>query len=199
METLVIAVVVIAVLYFFFSSKSKAAETQNSKQLEEETQKYVTELQRIGDDFEKSGIPMIESDISHKKGETLHVKFGNIQWMEYRKKRTGYTIHGVTARVKIAKGLYYRAGSGQVISESVDQLTPVDKGDIYFTNKGIFFRGSLGNKTLPYDKIVMLTPFQQGLKIEKGTGKDIYIPYNIRPDQGAAIALLWDKVRNENG
>ena len=168
-----------------------------AKQDEADTQAFVAEFQRIGEKYETVGIPQIDSDISLKRGETLHVRLGGIQWMEYRKKRTGRVMaHGLTARVKIAKGLYYRAGTGQVISESVDQLTPIDNGDLYFTNKGVFFRGNLGNKNVPYDKIVMLTPFQKGIKIERETGKDVYIPCSVRPDNAAAIVLLWDKIRS---
>jgi hypothetical protein len=191
---LFIGIAAVAFIYNYYSSK---IDTENAlrqiKKDQKETQAFVSEFQRIAEEYEEAGIPTIESDISLKKGEALHVKLSAIQWMEYRKKRIGN--HGLTAKVRITKGLYYRAG--QSLSESVDQLTPIDNGDLYFTNIGIFFRGKLGNKNVSYDKIVMLTPFPQGLKIERDTGKDIYVPYAILPKHAAAIVLLWDKVRSQ--
>jgi len=163
------------------------------------TKRYVEDFQRVGEEMQKNGIPEIESDISLKKNETLHVKLAGTKWMEYRKLRTGRVSgHVVSARVKIVKGLSYRYSVGQMQSESLDQLTQIDTGDFYITNKTLFFRGSMGNKSLPLEKIVQLVPFESGLKIEKETGKDIYIPFNFRqsPDKAAAIALLWDKCRN---
>lgn len=197
---ILILIAVAAIIYNVYTSKQNTETAiRQQKQDEADTQLFVSEFQRIGEGYEKTGIPTIESDISLKRGESLHVRLGGIQWMEYRKKSTGrVTAHGLTARVKIAKGLYYRAGTGQVITERIDQLTPIDNGDLYFTNKGIFFRGNLGNKNISYDKIIMLTPFQKGIKIERETGKDIYIPCNVRPDNAAAIVLLWDKIRGGN-
>lgn len=199
MEVIIIIVILVGVViaYSYYSSKRTEKASIQYKQEEANTQTFLAEFQRIGEKYETSGIPQIDSDISFKRGETLHVKVEGIQWMEYRKKRTGRVMaHGVTARVKIAKGLFYRAGTGQMISESIDQLTPVDNGDLYFTNKGVFFRGNLGNKNIPYDKIIMLTPFQKGIKIERDAGKDVYIPCSVQPDNAAAIVLLWDKIRS---
>jgi len=181
MEPLLVFIGIVAVAFFYnyYSSKRDTEiALRQIKKDQEETQAFISEFQRIGEEYEEAGIPTIESDISLKKGEALYVRLSTVQWMEYRKKRIGN--HGLTAKVKITKGLYYRAG--QTLSESVDQLTPIDTGDLYFTNMGVFFRGRLGNKNISYDKIVMLTPFPQGLKIERETGMFL-IPYSLNMRQ----------------
>ena len=197
-STVLIWLLIIGVAVLLIRYKLKSDEKE--KALEEEaTKKYIEEFQKAGERFERSGVPSIDSDVSLKKAETLHVKLGSINWMEYRKVRTGRVSgHGVTGRIKIAKGVYYRYGTGQMKAESMDQLTQIDSGDLYVTNKGFFFRGHLGNKTLPFDKILQPTPLPKGLKMEKDTGKDVYIVFDFTqyPDKAAAIVLLWDKQRN---
>jgi hypothetical protein len=186
-----------AIVYNYYSSRENIKNgLKLVKENEKNTEIFVSEVRKIGEEYERTSIPTIDSDLALKRDETLHVRLGSIQWMEYRRKRAGTTAQGLTARVEIAKGLYYKAG--MTLNETIDQLTPIDNGDLYFTNKGVLFRGHIGNKSISYEKIVMLTPFRNGIKIERETGKDIYISYNIKPEHAAAIILLWDKTRSVN-
>ena len=53
---------------------------------------------------------------------------------------------GLTARVKITKGIYYRAGSGKVnLGKS---LQHDQNGEIFFTNKRVIFNGTNNNKII---------------------------------------------------
>lgn len=202
MDVLVVFLLFSSVIVGIAYYNRRRAQTQQFAEAERQKislQNYMADFQRIGEEYQKNGIPSIESDISLKKTDTLYAILKGSSWMEYRKVRTGRVSgHGITGRVKIAKGLYYRYGTGQYHSESLDQLTTIDQGDFYVTDKGLFFRGSKGNKTLPFEKILELVPFENGMKIERETGKDIYIPFRFSnsPEKAAAIVLLWDKRRN---
>lgn len=195
---LILSLGVITVIYLT-SKADKKKRTEDANQIKAQTDRYVEELQQAGERFEREGIPEVTSDVSLRKTEKLHVVLKDSQWMEYRKVRTGRVSgHAITGRVKIAKGLYYRYGTSQYKSESFDHLTTIDSGDFYVTSKGLVFRGSKGNKTLPFEKVMELVPFEDGMRIERETGKDIYIPFKFSssPDKAAAIVLLWDKCRN---
>ena len=198
-NTLIILILIggVAALLIYFK---RMGDSTLERETEEQTQRFIEEFQSAGDKFEKNGIPTIESDISLSKKDTLHARLNGIKWMEYRKVSTGrVTTHGLTGRIKIAKGLSYRYGTGHVARETMDQLKEIDAGDIYVTNNGFFFRGIFGNKNLPFDKVINLIPFPTGLKIEKETGKDVYIPYDFKssPNKAAMIALLWDKIKSK--
>src|SRR5690606_9498538 len=99
---------------------------------------YTRAISAAVERHERDGIPEAASEISLKRGETLHVVLPSIQWCEYRKVRTGRVSgHGVTGRIRIAKGIYYRYGTGQIDAETMDQLSVIDNGSLYFTNKGL--------------------------------------------------------------
>jgi hypothetical protein len=185
------------VYYVTQAGKKKHLERQQSEQRKLDA--YLKELVASGERLERDGIPAIDSEISLRRGEALYVVLRNIQWCEYRKVRTGRVSgHGVTGRIRLAKGLYYRYGTGQMKAETMDQLSVIDSGDLYFTNKGVLFRGRFGNKNLPYPKVQNIIPLMQGLQIERESGKNVYIPCDTlgsRPQYGATIALLWDKAR----
>lgn len=193
---LVLLILGVGLVWHFNYSKKKRAIAEQDQQ--NKIKRYTDALQSYGDEYEKE-IPIVEADIALKKGENLHGILRDTKWMEYRKVRTGRVAgFGVTTRIKIAKGVYLRGGQGQYVSESVDQMKVIDTGDLYFTNKGLLFRGDFGNKSLPYSKIINMIPFTEGLKIERDKGKDIYMPCNFAsvPYKAAALVMAWDKVVN---
>lgn len=199
-EIIIILLVLGAIAVVYFVGQSNRRKHMERQQLEQaKLDAYTKAIGVALERFERDGIPEVKCDISLKRGETLHVVLPAIQWCEYRKVRTGRVAgHGVTGRIRITKGVYYRYGTGQIKSETMDQLAVIDTGTLYFTNKGLLFRGRYGNKNLPYQKMQNIIPFMQGLQIERESGKNVYIPCNTmgsRPEYGAAIALLWDRAR----
>jgi len=182
------ALLVVFVGYFIYKGK-KAKELEERLKMEN----YLSEFNRIGETYLANGIPSITSDIKLMKEENLRAVLRGAQWMEYRKVATGRsTSHGIGGRVKIAKGLYYRYGVSQTASERLDLLKAIDSGDLYFTNQRIIFRGGTGNKNIPFDKIRKVSPTMVGLKIERESGKDVYLPFQLSAKDTAAIALTWE-------
>jgi len=80
--------------------------------------------------------------------------------------------HGVTARIKIAKGIYYRAGAGRVGSSKSWQ--PDQTGDLHFTSDRIIFNGSNKNFSVRWNKVLELQTEETGkqIKIDRETGAD---------------------------
>jgi hypothetical protein len=181
----------ILVLVLISSAKQKKRnEERQRKEIEDFTQAFTS----IGEKYIASGLPEYRADFALKKDEKLYVRLAGVNWMEYRKVRTGRVSgHGFTGSITIAKGLRYRYGTGYVAAESMDQLKPIDTGDLFITSKSVIFRGSMGNKTIPLNKIMKLTPSMVGLKIERDTGKDVYIPFDFKPmpHYFTSISLLW--------
>lgn len=166
-------IIVIAVLN---SNAKKKKRAQQQKELEE----FIEKVSGFMNEFTEKGLTPIDCDIKLNKEEHLFALLESINWKEYRKVRTGKVAgHGIMGRVKIAKGVYYRYGAGQVGAQSVDQLKTIDTGDLYVTNKRIILRGGQGNKNLPFNKIIAINPGTSGIEIEKDTGKNVYIPYDF--------------------
>lgn len=195
MEYIIILGLVGFAIYWFFFRKEGGTSVQHINQ--QEVSKFTAEFVSIGEEYSKSGVPVIESDIKLKKNENLHVKLRDVRWMEHRKVSTGRgSYNGLSGRIKLAKGLSYRYGTGEFSRETMNQLTELDSGDLYVTNKGFFFRGKIGNKNIDHDNVVMLRPSTIGFVIERQTGKAVYIPFPFAqyPQYMSAIVIAWNSV-----
>jgi hypothetical protein len=200
MEFVLIILAVAAVIYLLYINSKKSEERKIEKiKSDENIEKFTSEFVRIGEEYFEKGLPIIESEIRLRKNEILHVLLPDIKWMEYRKVATGgISYHGLSGRVKIAKGLNYRYGTGQFIRPTEDMLKEIDSGHLYVTNKAFFFRGRIGNKTIEFDKVISLKPATVGLVIERQTGKAVYIPFDFtnHPEYMSAIVVAWDLSKN---
>ena len=79
-----------------------------------------------------------------------------------RREREG-TSHGLSVRV--AKGMYYRPGTFRSRTVEWDETVHADTGLLGFTTKHLYFAGSRKKFRVRYDKIVALTPYDDGLGI----------------------------------
>lgn len=80
--------------------------------------------------------------------------------------------HGITARVKIMKGVYYRVGTGRVgmgKSWQADQ-----SGELHFTTDRIIFDGSNKNLSTQWHKVINLGISTDGkqISIDRESGAD---------------------------
>jgi len=111
--------------------------------------------------------PPLNVGLRLPKNEYVLECFENITLFKYKSDgRIGG--HGLTLRVKVAKGLYYRAGAGRV--GMAKSWQPDASGTLYITNKGILFDGDLRNVKLPWGKIIREEIEEEGLQFEKQTG-----------------------------
>lgn len=127
--------------------------------------------------IENGDVPEIASDISLQRGEKLYSKI-SINWYELRTVTQRVNYSGMSYRIKICKGLYYRIGSAtpQRITQDVYKL--IDSGDVYLTNKRILFVGSKANKTIRLNKIISFSPYSNGVEIGKDTGKSPFFEFS---------------------
>jgi hypothetical protein len=122
--------------------------------------------------IENSDLPVYETDIFLQKDEVCHY-IGLAKLFELRTKTEGYKYRGPAVRLRITKSLYYRTGDIKTTRETKDVITLIDSGDLYVTNKRILFNGGKGNKVIKYSQIIDLTPYTDGVKIVRDTGKEI--------------------------
>jgi hypothetical protein len=124
--------------------------------------------------IENGAVPSIDVPIRLQKAEVCYAH-NLVGWNELRTVTTSYQYGGVTARVKIAKGLYLRAGQVAVDRVTQDVLKEIDRGDLYLTNKRLIFVGGRKNSTIQLKKILDFKPYRNGIQIQKETGKSPFL------------------------
>jgi len=118
--------------------------------------------------LENLELPNIPHDIIIQKSERCHFKAEQVSWYELRSVR--HRVAGHSTSFRIAKGFYLRS-SIPASSYSTDEMKLIDTGTLYLTNKRIIFDGNKKNSNIRLEKIVNITPFSNGVEIDKDTGK----------------------------
>lgn len=113
--------------------------------------------------------------IALKRGETCHFVAEGVTHKELRTVTKRVNYGGPTASIKIMKGVRWRVGSVAVQRVSEDVLTALDTVTFYVTSSRIFLQGERKNTTVALSKIAHFTLYQDGLQIEKDTGRDIFL------------------------
>jgi hypothetical protein len=131
--------------------------------------------------IENSDLPNIAIPINIQKSEICYFHV-HCDWLEQRRITKRINYGGPTLRIKIAKGVYWRAGSLGVQAVSEDIWQNIDSGDIYLTNKRIIFMGQKGNKTIGLNKILDFTVFSNGIDIQKDAGKNPFLQFDKNTD-----------------
>jgi hypothetical protein len=57
---------------------------------------------------------------------------------------------------------------------TTEELRQIDTGTLFITSKRLVFNGQSKNATVPFKKIIHFTLYQDGLQIEKESGRDPY-------------------------
>lgn len=138
--------------------------------------------------IENGDLPEIEPNINIQKSEKLHFTT-HIDWFEERRvvKRRNYM--GPTARIKLAKGVYYRLGSLKMNNMADNEMKKIDSGQIYLTNKRLIFMGSRGNKTIRINSILAINPYSNGVDIQKERGKSPFLSFSDNVDIFSMIMM----------
>lgn len=96
-------------------------------------------------------------------------------WCEWKTQTTRYNYGGPALRVKVAKGLYWRAGSVGVQRMKEDVLETIDEGELLVTNKRLLFVGARNTKNIRLNRILDFDVFANGLQVRKDAGKHPFI------------------------
>jgi hypothetical protein len=110
---------------------------------------------------------------------TLHLSRGELchAWEaaarhEVRSVTRRYDYSGPVVRVPIMKGVSWRFGSVTVNRVRQDQLTLLDTGIVYLTNRRVLFDGAHHTTVIPLGRVLRFTLLADGLQIEKASGRD---------------------------
>jgi hypothetical protein len=98
--------------------------------------------------------------------ESILWLFQNVEFQEQRTKTT-YQGKSQGISIKIAKGLYYRTGSFKGNPISSEQMTILGNGMLALTNKNLYFASETKNLKTPYNKIISITPYSDGIGLQK--------------------------------
>jgi hypothetical protein len=130
---------------------------------------------RLFGQIEAGELPTVTPAILLQRAEACHFVANNIVHKEMRTitKRVNYS--GVSASIKIMKGVRYRIGSIAPQRVTLDVLTVVDSGSLHLTNKRILVQGTRKNTSVSLTKVIHFTVYTDGLQIQKETGKDLYL------------------------
>lgn len=137
--------------------------------------------------IENEKLDPIPVEIILSKNELCYF-INNVDLFETRKVTKRVSYGGPTIRVKIVKGVYYRAGNLGVKAHSEEELAFIDSGKLYITNKRLLFVGSKQNKPVYLKNIIDFKVYDNGLEISKDTGKSPF--YKMASNTDLAGAFL---------
>lgn len=125
-------------------------------------------------EVENAAIPVVPVSIALQRGETCHFA-APCQWWELRTRTVRSVSSGFSGSVRIMKGVRYRVGSTRTHRVTQTELTQLDAGRAYITNKRIIFDGNVANKTIRLSALIGFELFSDGIKLEKSAGKSPYL------------------------
>jgi len=122
-----------------------------------------------------------------QKNENIIWAFQHVDFYE-QKTRTVYTGKTQGASIRIAKGVYYRVGTFKGQPVKIEEMKYISEGLVALTNKQIYFASSTKNFKVPYNKIVTIDPYEDGIGLQKDgvntkpqvfKGLDGWFTYNL--------------------
>lgn len=164
-------------------------------QLNEQTKQQLAKL-KLYWALENVELPAMQTDIALQRAERGYITIPNVKWYELRSVRQRVSYSGYSTSFRVAKGFYLRSGSYKPRSYSVDQMTLIDSGTLYLTNKRIIFTGAKKNSNICLEKILSITPYTDGVEIDKETGKTPLLQFNDKADVFCIILERLLRERN---
>ena len=136
--------------------------------------------------IENGDVPPVDPGIKLYRGEKCYA-MREVEWRELRRVTTGISYAGPTARIRMAKGVYWRMGHLRGMRHSSEMLMPVDAGTLYVTTKRLIFMGRLGNKTIRLNRILTFEPYSDGIEIKKDAGRSPVLLFSDDVEMFAAL------------
>lgn len=101
-----------------------------------------------------------------QKSEVIIWIFQNVSFYEQRTK-TIYEGRSASVSFRIAKGLYYRTGAFRGNPVQVSEMRPIGVGLLAISNKHLYFSSAAKSLKIPFNKILTLNPYEDGIGIQK--------------------------------
>lgn len=110
----------------------------------------------------------IQGSVSIMLGKSEYIIwiFNGVSYYEERIK-TVYKGGSQGVSVRIAKGFYYRMGSFKGYPVRTEEMSFVANGSVVLTNENIYFLASNKNFKIPYNKILTIDSYEDGVGIQK--------------------------------
>lgn len=124
--------------------------------------------------IENGQAPEYAVPISLQRGEKCHFA-GSASWHELRTKTVRVNYSGFSTSIRICKGVRYRAGTITPQRVTRDELTFIDDGTLYITNKRVIFDGQKKNSAIRYSALIGMQMYADGIALEKATGKSPHL------------------------
>lgn len=143
--------------------------------------------------IENGEIPSIDVTLSLENGEKCYFQ-SNCKWFEMRTVTRRVNYSGATASISIMKGVRYRIGTISPRRVTNEELTEIESGKIYLTNKRIIFIGGNRNLTVRLPKILSFIPYTDGVEICKDSGRNPMFKFN---DNNDIFNMILSRLLNE--
>ncbi len=101
-----------------------------------------------------------------QKNEMTVWLFDDVRYHEVRT-RTRYVGGSQGVSVRLARGVYYRLGGFAAEPIKSEETVYVGTGPMLVTSKNVYFGSSLKSVRIPYNKIVSITPYSDGVGIQR--------------------------------
>lgn len=122
------------------------------------------------DDSKKTVHP-INIDIKLQSGEfCYYCERADLYENRSMVKQVGY--HGPALRVKMMKGLYFRAGNYGVNTKTKIESKKIDTGELYITNFRLLFIGDKKTQSIKFSNIVNFEIHHDGIEVMKQSGNN---------------------------
>ncbi|EHO52265.1 CheF family chemotaxis protein [Lentilactobacillus kisonensis] len=168
--------------------QAKIAAQEEKQRLADQRQREKLNWLKIGDLTEIAhGTNKV---ILHKNEYVFYEVTGDVPWYEERihTERSGYSGMGVSFRV--AKGIYIHSGRSYPRTKKYTQNEIVHSGEILLTNKRLLLAGSNDSAQINLSSIVNVTPYTDGITIQKSRGKDV----TLGDFDGEELAILLTRL-----
>lgn len=142
---------------------------------------------------ENGVIPVITAPIDLSSSEDCHFN-SRAEWKVNRSVTRKINYGGTAARLRIVKGINYTAGSIGINKVESEELTLIDTGQLYVTNKRIIFMGARKNINIKVSQILSITPYEDGVGIDNASGKNPVIMVS----DADLLAMILSRLINEN-
>jgi hypothetical protein len=147
--------------------------------------------------IENGTLPEVAVDINLQRYEKCYFSMA-ATWLENRSVTRSVRYGGPAVSVRIAKGLYYRAGGYTFDRTTSEELKLIDSGTLYVTSKRLIFVGASRNTNIRLEKILSLNPSQDGIEVVKDAGRNPFFSLDRDPEMLLMILarVIEDKRRS---
>ena len=124
--------------------------------------------------IENAELPEVDAGINLNKGEKCVLKT-QADWSEHRTVTRRVRYSGPTLRIRIMKGVYWRAGDLAVSTKSEEILRYIDTAEVFITTKRIILQGETKSTSICLNKILDVTPHADGITVQKDAGRSPFL------------------------